>query len=171
MSPKLQPKPPRDLVRHLEVERMFAELVDAGVSRDVIGAQRHDDEYSGHARYFPPFTTSEVDGERTTYGPTTATAWAEAWRDWHLRPFWNPPERAAVQEALADRAAAITELASQLLPRLSPAEAEVYRLHFVAGHSVRAIAHRTQRHMGTVTKLLARLKAKARAIAAGGTHR
>lgn len=172
-------RPPRDLVRRLEVERMFAELVrDTGVNpddmryrddetrRDVVGVLHFDDEYSGHARYLPPWTT-EVDGIRAEYGPRTAGAWTKAWEDWNLRPYWRPPEQAAVRESLASRQAAITELASVLLPRLTPAEAEVYRLHYVAGHSINQIARLTRRHRGSVTRHLGSLKAKAVAVAGG----
>lgn len=158
--------PPREVTRRYEIERMFGELVVEDVSREVVGAQHHDDEYSGHGRYFPPWL-EHVDGVPTMTGPRTASAWAKRWEDWNLRPYWRPPEAAKVQTALADRAAAITSLESRLLPRLTPAEAEVYRLHYVAGHSINQIARLTRRHRGRITSHLGMVKAKARDIAGG----
>jgi hypothetical protein len=161
-----QQRPPRDAQRRLEVELMFAELVVEDVSRSVVGAQHFDDQYSGHARYFPPWLV-HVDGVPTQKGPRTAATWAQAWLDWELRPFWNPPDRAAVAEALDDRQAAITELASRLLPLLTPVEREVYRLHYVAGMSINKIARLRACHRGSVTARLGAVKAKAKAIAGG----
>lgn len=145
---------------------MFGELVAQDASREVVGTQHFDDEYSGHARYLPPWTT-EVDGVREEYGVKTAGAWSALWRAWELRPFWNPPEAAKVAEAVNDKQAAITAMESRLLPRLTPAEAEVYRLHYVAKLSINAIARRARRSPVTVARHLGSLKRKAVALAGG----